>query len=190
MADLTTLAKVKRYLGPEAENTDNANDILSGLITSSSAWVEARIGRPVLQAAYTETRDGHGGTRMILLRYPVATSPELTLTVDGTTVPKRAAVDGEGWVLTDKQIGVLDLVGYVFTQGTQNVVIAYTAGYATVPTDIEQACIEHVALRYSDRKRVGVDSMSAGGESAQFSNVGALAYIEGVLDPYRDLGAG
>jgi hypothetical protein len=187
VANLTTLAKVKRYLGPEAEDTISADDILTDLIASSSAWVENRIGRSLSEAAYTETRDGNGDTRMILEHYPVADSPELTLTVDGETLPKRTTVDGDGWVLTESEIGVLDLVGYLFTVGVDNVVISYTAGYATVPADIEQACIEHVALRYSDRKRIGVDSMSAGGESAQFSNVGALAYIEGVLDSYRDL---
>jgi hypothetical protein len=180
---------VKRHLGPETQATIAADEVLEALITSSSTWAEQRIGRPVSQAAYTETRDGHGGTRMILLRYPVAISPELTLVVNGDTIPKRPSVDGEGWVLSDSAIGILDLVGYVFTGGSQNVVISYTAGYATIPADLEQAVIEHVALRYADRKRTGIDSMSAGGESAQFGQAGALAYIWSVLDSYRELGA-
>lgn len=179
--DLTTIEKVKRHLGPEYSTA--ADWILSDLVTSSSAWIVSQLGQEVLLRTVVETRNGDGSTRLLLRQFPVGSVTSLT--VDGVTIPKRATTDGDGWILSRDGI---DLAGYVFTAGLQNVVITYTAGYATTPPDLEQAVIEHVALRYADRKHTGIDSLSAGGESAQFGTAGTFAYINGVLDTYRGLG--
>lgn len=176
MADLTTLAKVNTYLFGSNAPTE-ADALLSQLITSSSAWVEARLGQAVLTRTVTETRDGNGTSRMLLAQHPVASVTSVT--VDGTAIAARASVTATGYVLHD---GAIELVGYTFTTGTANVVVVYSAGSATCPTDLEQAVIEHVALRYRDRGHVGMASGSVGGESATFSNAGTLAYIEGVID--------
>lgn len=180
MADLTTLDRVKRYLFGN-EIVSDADEVLSDLITSSSAWVERQIGRTFETRTVTETRNGDGTGRMLLDEGPAVSVTSVT--VDGETVPERAAVDGEGWVYSD---GGVTLVGYEFTRGVQNVVIVYEAG-ATVPADLEQAVIEHVALRYRDRGREGLGSASMGGEAATYSSAGALAYIMSVLDAHRDL---
>jgi hypothetical protein len=37
----------------------------------------------------------------------------------------------------------------------KSVLIEYTAGYATVPDDVEQACIEVASMLYRDRRRDG-----------------------------------
>jgi hypothetical protein len=37
----------------------------------------------------------------------------------------------------------------------KSVLIEYTAGYATVPEDIEQACIDVSSMLYRDRRRDG-----------------------------------
>lgn len=273
MADLTTLANVKRHLGPEAVATTEADAILGSLVTSSSQWVSGRLGRVVLETAFTEVRDGDGGTRMLLDECPpTPDEPTITVTsvtVDGETIPARPAVtladpNPEGWVLRDSGI---DLVGYTFAVGLRNVTIIYRVGYSATtsgtipaapgpytvqaaatwredisvtiagaaatkvtgapaagqyavafsattglatytfnaadtgkavvltfgicPTDLEQAVIEHVALRYLDRRHTGLASASGGVEgSATFGAVGLLAYIDGVIDRYRAIGVG
>jgi hypothetical protein len=179
MADLTTLTKVKRYIFGNEPALDS-DEVLSDLITSSSAWVERQIGKRYDTHTVTEPRDGDGTTRMVLEQTP--TADVTSVTVDGVIVPKRTAVDGEGWVYAD---GAVDLVGYVFTRGVQNIVFVYTAG-ETVPADVEQAVIRHVALSLFDRNREGLASSSGDG-SATFSPGATLAFIQGVIDLHREL---
>ncbi len=175
MADLTTLEKVRDHLGIVSSDADT---VLARLITSSSAWVESRLGQEVLTRTITETRDGDGTGLLLLQQYPVQSVTSVT--VDAVAVSARATVDGDGWVRDGRR---LELIGDVFTKGTQNVVIVYSAGVATCPTDLEQAVIEHVALRYRDRKRTGLASESGLGEaSAVYNDAGSMGYIMGVID--------
>jgi hypothetical protein len=196
MADFTIAANVQRYLfGTDAP--PGSGEILEDLVTSSSAWIENEIGGNLLSASITETRNGDGGTRMLLWHShtwrPGAPPTSITsVHVDGTAIPARAAVSSsntnpEGYAFSEDGI---DLVGYTFTSGLRNVVIVYTHGYAAVPTDIEQATIEHVALRYMDRARSGLVSVSGGLESATYGTAGTFAYIESVLQKYRVVGVG
>jgi hypothetical protein len=192
--DLTTADKVRTHL---ALKTPDADTLLAQLVSASSRWVVSQLGRPVLAATYTEVRNGNGRTRMLLDECPpTLDEPPITVTsvkVDGATIPKRAAVtEGDtspsGWVL--RAYGI-DLVGHSFSRGTQNVEIVYSVGYATCPEDLEQAVIEHVALRYRDRGREGLAMAAGGGESATYTaNPGGLAFINGVLERYRAIGVG
>lgn len=259
--DLTTLRRVRDYLGLATHDADNK---LAALITASSAWVLTQLGRPVLSATYTETRDGDGGSSLILRRWPVTSVTSVT--VDGIAIAARTTVTGDGYVLRDN---TLELVGYVFTAGVQNVVVVYRAGfevtesvtipatpgpytvtlsspwqdaisatlviagtaltevtgapssgryavsldpvtgaatytfnaaqqslaatvvYGTIPQDIEQAVIEHVALRFRGADRLDAATISGGGESVSFMATGpSFAFIAGVLENYREPGFG
>ena len=179
MADLTTLANVKRYIFGNEDNLD-ADDLLASLIASSSEYVQRQIGRRYDTRTVTETRDGDGSRRMLLEQAPVTSVTSVT--VNGAAIPARATVDGDGWVYDD---GGVTLVGYVFDAGIQNVVFVYQAG-ATIPADLEQAVIRHVALEFYDRSHVGLASVSGDG-STTFSPAAALAYIDRILDLHREL---
>ena len=74
------------------------------------------------------------------------------LTIDGQAVPQASSIGAHGYTFSATQLAVC---GYKFCRGAQNVVVEYTAGYATAPPDIAQACIELVALRYRERTRIG-----------------------------------
>lgn len=193
MADLTTLEKVRTHL---AVASIDADAVLSGLVTSSSQWVLSQLGRPILTASYTEVRDGDGSTRLRLDKCPATQDePPVTVTsvtVDGTVVPQRAAVTAQntnptGWVY---RRGGIDLIGYVFTKGTQNVSIVYTVGYAVCPVDLEQAVVEHVALKYRARTHEGQGSASAGGDAVSYSDSGAWKGIYDAIERYAAMGVG
>lgn len=206
--DLTTIEKVRAYCRLE----DPIDDTWLGqLISSSSAWFLSQLGRPVLATSVVELQSASGyvfpnslpGTRSwrvavaasgrtrVLLKKcpPTPDTPPVTVSqvkIDDEVIPARTTTDSSGWEFRDFGI---DIVGYVFT-GTQRIEVSYTAGYATVPADLEQAVIEHVNLRYRDRdwgpmtyKYVGGDVVDRRGELS-----GSLSYINGVLDRYRALG--
>jgi len=132
LGDLTTLAAVKRYLRVDQAEDQSKHDVeLGRLISAVSAQVrsETGIAFDVPLLARTEGRDGDGGTVLLLDEYPVVSITSLT--VDGVAIPVRPSVTGYGYVLTSAAIGRIELVGYTFTKGTQNVSIVYRAG-ATV----------------------------------------------------------
>jgi hypothetical protein len=195
MADLTTLAKARQQLfgnDPAIE----ADTLLGQLITSSSAWIEREVGGDLMTANITETFDGDGGTVLRLTRChtwrPGSPAPTITsVHVDGVAIAARASVTSvntnpSGYIFRDDRI---ELVGYTFTVGVKNVTVVYTAGYTVCPTDLEQACLEHIALRFKDRGHIGVELVSGGGEGmVNYGNAGTMAYIENVLSFYRVMG--
>lgn len=180
VGDLTTIDAVRTQLRLE----DPLDDAwLESLITSSSAWFKTEVGRDVVSGNYTHTFDGNGSRGLTLRQAPV--SAVSSVTVDGVTIPARTSVSGDGWVLDGDRV---ELVGYTFTRGTQNVVVAYTAGYPAIPAEVAQAVAEHVGLRFRDRDWGGATMKIQSGDLVDHrgsSSSGAWAYISGVIDKYR-----
>jgi hypothetical protein len=75
-----------------------------------------------------------------------------------------------------------------FAQGIRNIIVDYTAGYSTIPDDLEEACLEIVNYLWKnyDEKRWGKISRSEGpgGFTLETTEVPRNALI--ILDRYRD----
>jgi hypothetical protein len=157
--DLTTVANLAAWLNLSAPPAD-----LQRLVTGVSLWIQNKLNRFIASQSYTETRDGHGGTRMVLGDYPV--TAVASVVVDGLTIPPSPGPGQAGWVLANDGV---TLRGYTFTtQDVANVVITYTAGYATTPGDLEQACLELAAMRWKERDRIGHQSIAMAGQQTNF----------------------
>ena len=176
MAVLTTLAAVKAYAGITNSEMDA---LITSLITRVSAAIENYVQGVISQQAVSETRNGNGGAAMLLADYPV-TSVE-SLVIDGQTIPPAAGFGLPGWRLADR---LIVMVGYAFNRGRANVVVNYTAGFATIPADIEQACIESVLLTMKRRDHVDVSSKSLGGETVTFITAEITPSAKKVLNSY------
>jgi hypothetical protein len=180
--DLTNLPDVRAWLQNGQSSfpiTDDA--LLSRLITAASQYIQTSLNRQIALADYIEVRDGTGGHRLQFGCFPVMTVQSLT--VDGQTVPRSASSSSAGYSFSTSQLSIR---GYKFSYGAQNVVIAYTAGYATTPPDIAQACVELVALRYRERTRIGEISKSLGGlETVSYSQKDLSDPIKTLLQQYR-----
>lgn len=179
MADLTTLANVKTWMGLPADNTDD-DALLNRLISSASAFIQTWLNRSIASQAYNEARDGTGGARMMFADYPVTAVSSVV--VDG--LPILASPDGvqPGYYFDDKSIM---LAGYVFGRGMNNVKLSYTAGYVVTPPEIEQACIELISLRYKERDRIGFQSKSLAGETVTFFIRDMQDGVRTTLNNYR-----
>jgi hypothetical protein len=93
------------------------------------------------------------------------------------------AFNTSGYRFSSTQLSVR---GYRFNRGAQNVVLAYTAGYSTIPPGVAQACIELVALRYRERTRIGEVSRSLGGaETVAYAQKDMSDAIKTLLQQYR-----
>lgn len=164
--------------------------LLSRLITAVSTQIQSWLNRTIASADYTETRDGQNMTQMLLQNYPVTAVQSLT--VQGLPIQPRpplgpdvtAAVFG-GYVFDANRIM---LSGFRFPRGFQNVVIQYTAGYATTPADVEQACIDIIGDWFKYRDRIGVTAMGIEGQSIsveQFVKTGMPIRSRLILEQYR-----
>jgi Phage gp6-like head-tail connector protein len=179
--ELTTLAEVKAWLQLGQGAFPSADDaLLTRLIGAASQFVQNWLGRPVGLADYAETRDGSGGRRLQFGVFPV--TAVLSLTIDGIAVPPASTSAGRGYVFSPTQLAVQ---GYFFRAGAQNVAFAYTAGYAAVPVDLAQACIDLVALRYRERARLGEVSKHIGIETVTFAQTDMSAATQSMLQQYR-----
>lgn len=179
--DLTTLANVKAYLSPPlTTTTDDA--LLTRLVTAASQFIQAWLGRTIAETAYSETRNGLGGTRLFLRHRPIVSVASVT--VDGVAIAPVAGPGQPGYLFDDNSVY---LAGTAFTRGQQNVTVAYTAGYATTPPELEQACIALVALRYKERDRIGQVSKNLAGEVVSFAQKDMPADVQTLLDQYRSV---
>lgn len=155
---LCALSDVKTYLGVTDTNSDS---VLSALILNASSFIETYCNRVFLSASYTETRNGTGGQKLLLLNSPI--SAVSALTIDGYTVPPSPAALVPGFVF-DQQVLYIRPGGYPreFVRGIQNVTVVYVAGFAAVPLDINQACVELIASKYAKRNRIDKRSETLG----------------------------
>lgn len=146
--DLTTLDRVKLYLGLKDENT-NSDLLLSRLVTAVSGAVLNYVGRATFGVQeFADVYDGSGKDFMLLRQWPVLSVSAVDCF--GTTI--RPSPDTTRWppasgfvVESMESAGGgqqrLNLYGYCFPNGRSSVRVTYTAGYqtldepATVPTD-------------------------------------------------------
>lgn len=180
--DLTNLDDVKAWIGI---TTSSEDDVISAAITAISLYWLWRTGRDSLNSnvAYNERYDGSGTRRQFLRNVPVTVVSSVT--VDGVAIPETPDFISYGWALdrSGRSISLIGGGGWQdgdarralagrpprFTQGVQNVQIQYTAGYSTVPPDVEDAVKKHVAVAY--KRRQWIDQ-----ESQQISGIGVVKY--------------
>src|SRR5690348_5770161 len=183
-ADLTTLADVKAWLqSGEGVFPDSDDLLLIRLITAASRFIETWLMRPIALVDWREVRDGTGGRHLVLANFPVVAVSSLS--IDGMTIPPAPSDGGSGTGYVPTPTG-LHLRGYVFSRRTQNVIVTYTAGYAAVPPDIAQACIELVCQRYRERTHIGeVSGAVSGIETISYSQRDMSADVKLLLTQYR-----
>lgn len=175
--DLTTVDNVKAWLGISAA-TDDA--IFARLVSAVSQYAQTWLNRQIASAAYTETRDGRGRSRMVFADYPVTAVSAVV--IDGRSIPFSRDVFTPGYYFNEIEVC---LRGYLFTKGEGNVSLAYTAGYTVTPPELEQAIIETVALRYRERDRIGHASKSLQGETVAFTITDFPKSAQTILNNYK-----
>jgi hypothetical protein len=186
--DLCVLSDVTAWLQTGQNPFPSVDDaLLTRLITAASQFIQTWLQRQIAVTDWIEIRDGNGGQRLAFANFPV--SQVWSLSIDGLTIPPAPAPGGitggfgAGYVFSPTELA---LRGYVFTRRAQNVSVTYTAGYASVPPDIAQACIELVCQRYRERSRIGeVSKALGGGETVSFSQKDMSEDVKTALLPYR-----
>ncbi len=158
--DLCTVSDLAAWL-PNYNHNDDAN--LQNLVTNGSLQILGYLNRPHILAsvigALNETYDGNDSDRLLPHYYPILSVTAVS--VDGVPLTQSTLCTLSGFAWDSRRIF---LRGFIFCRGTQNVQVAYTAGYSAVPLDLKQAAIEAFALAYRQRTHIGEKSNSMGGQ--------------------------
>ena len=170
---LTTLSGVNDYKGwtTGADTTRDAQ--VTTLIDSISARFETYCDRKFNSASYTEYYNGERGPYMYLDQYPITV---ITSIYDDTSW-----VWGSGTLVSGTNYRIANNQGVVFKYGVsigeQNIKVAYTAGYTTIPYDLENACIEEVADQWkqSTKSTGTIKSKTLPDGSVQYGDGGGSA---------------
>jgi hypothetical protein len=159
--DLCTVNDLAAWL-PNYNHNDDTN--LQSLITYGSAQILAFLNRSHILAsaigALVETYDGNDSDRLLPRYFPVL--GVTAVSVDGVSIAPSTQPALSGYAWDTRRIL---LRGFTFCRGVQNVQVAYSAGYSTIPLDLKQAAIEAFALAYRQRTHIGEKSSSMGGQT-------------------------
>lgn len=178
--DLCAATDVQAFLSLAAGQDDA---LLGVLCTRASAFVQNMLNRKLLTASYTGTFSGRGNNRIGLPNYPI--TAVASVTVDGVAIPAATGALDAGFLFDEN---LVYLRGYCFSRGVQNVVIVYTAGFAEVPADVQQACVEIVAAKYKRRTELHVSGKTLNGETINFSQADVPASAKAALNSYKRVG--
>jgi len=153
MSSYTTRAKVKQALRIPAAITVH-DSYIDELLTDADELVNGYLGVAGLTVtSYNETHDIMASQDWVALTNRPITS------VAALTDNGQALVEGTDFY-ADSATGYLRLLSSVdvFTVGRQKVSVTYSAGYATVPSDIVRAATMAAAAQFNVEGHSGLES--------------------------------
>jgi hypothetical protein len=180
---------LKRYLGIDAADATQ-DALLDQLLAYASERIESHCRRRFASEEVTEYHDGPGTNELILLRRPVSGTPEVYVDSD-REFPDSSEVPASELAVYP-ETGLLVRVASPFPRGVLNVKVVYTAGYETVPDDLEAACVKLAAAWYA-HARSGADGVrkeTLGDYAAEYSDREPPADVASLVSPYREPSAG
>jgi uncharacterized phiE125 gp8 family phage protein len=178
---LVTLNQAKDYLSITLADTSK-DSWVEMLINSASDLIERHCSRKFKSASYTHYYDGHGNNELVLAQYPVTNISSVKVDTERVFGAETTLGATSFQVMED---GVLRLHSQRFPEGSQVVKVEYTAGYATVPGDLQIACLFSVEwmFRTQNDRRLGRTTVNKGNESVE--NVpGIPKEVEQILQPF------
>lgn len=182
---LTSRSKAKVYLQLNQSDV-TYNEFIDDLIDGVSAGIEEYTARKFVSRSYTEYYDGDG-TRVLLLRqFPIVSITSIHDDPD-RNYNSDTLIDADDYV-SDDDIGKVTLVDIdAFTKGIHAIKVIYTAGYASVPKNIQLAAHVWIADIFN-RAVMGADgeeSESIGQHSVTFNADEMPKRARSLLRPFK-----
>ncbi len=171
---LTTLARVKEYLGLAQVSTSDA--LLSRLIDGASAMITNYVNRNYWAAhLWNEYYDGRGGNTMMPRNWPVVSVTSLNM--EGVALSAAAGVPPtNGWMLESDTGGGpqrITLRGWSFPRCRSGINLVYTSGYVTSDQAVAAALVTTSRLWLADSgvtyNGAALQLVSSGPAAGQYS---------------------
>lgn len=183
--DLCSLDEVRDWLNLGPGQSDLK---LERLITSASRFILSSTSRDSFITPQTEIerRNGNGSNMICPYKWPILNVASVTTSggiFGATAIP--ASPDGviPGWINDANRIY---LVGcYYFPKGFQNVLLTYDSGFVSVPEDVNQACVELVAQKFTRSRHIDEDSQSMGPQVVSYNKKDIPEEVRTVIEKYK-----
>lgn len=144
VANLISSSRAKQAIA-QVSFTTSENALVDTLCAVASAAVRQHTRRELLSASHDELASGLADDVIFLRQYPVTSITRVSL------VPGDPLVDVGGYRVDSAQ-GRLVRTSGCWQRGRSNYRVLYTAGYATLPDDLVEACAQWVAALYWQSK--------------------------------------
>lgn len=181
---MTTLAKVKSYLGITSSTHDT---VLGELIVNVTKWLENYLQRTLLKKAdgqyFEEYFDGYEKC-LLLNEYPIISVTSVEYNSGTQASPIWNTVDASNYVYYAGE-GYIELLAGL-PHGHQNIRVRYNGGYATYPDEVELVAKQLVARMFEQRKAQGKSQEGLGGASISW-NTEITKEQEAVLTKYKTI---
>lgn len=183
--ELCATADLKTMLGI----TSSSQDSLLALVKDGvEAFAKTYCGRDFLSASYTEYHDGDGSSILRVFQRPILTISSIY--ADPARIFDAASLIPASDIISDdeaKRNGYVELFTYRFLQGRKGIKITYTAGYATIPSDLS-AAVRKIAcqqFKVADKKLYAEISQEVGDKRITLNPDAYPKDAMMVLDRYR-----
>lgn len=161
---LTTLANFKIHMSMQPTASLDDNKMIM-YINAASQKIETWCNRILISQSYTELKSGRRQNYLLPDQYPVTAISEIRLDNNRQWTLPQSLLDPTTYTLSD--FGQTIQWDGIFPGGYNNIRIIYTAGYVTIPADLELGCIWLAEWYYRNQQRadMGKTTMSKGDES-------------------------
>lgn len=163
---LATLEQFKRHLGfKDADTQYDAK--LTFFLDAASKWVESYCERIFDETIYTEFMHGNGSNILNPRQWPISAISEVRISLDRDWTSSDTLLDATDYGIEQNGLSIL-LFSTLSPIGYNVVRVIYTAGYASIPEDIQFANILAGEWFYKNNNRgdSGRTSIGKQGENA------------------------
>jgi hypothetical protein len=186
VANLTTLANLKEHLKIESGQTGD-DTFLTNVVDRVSQFIKRYTGRVLNQTTLTETYDPMGGDSLLLRDWPVISVTSVHESFDHIFDATTLVAAADYYV--NLRVGRIIRIGGSWFNHRDCVQVVYSAGYATIPTDLEMVALELCAAKWRKRRNEGLASKSlSDGSVVYFSAADLTKDLERALRLYSNAG--
>ena len=166
---LTTLAFAKTYLKIPALETSK-DSLVEFWINAASQYIENGTERKLKAQSLVEYVNGRKANFILTSEWPINSISEIKVDASGDFSDASTIMTSSEYAIGENA-QVIVLKRLMFPLGYRNIKVTYNAGYATIPSDLEDACLWLVKY-YSmmqDSGDIGRPSKSKSGEGSTVS---------------------
>jgi hypothetical protein len=159
---------------------------------AASAQIQKYCDFTFVSGSYTEVWDGAANDELIPREAPVTAITSLKFAANGVFTPE-SIIPAELYCIGFKGSSVVLRNGMLTPRGRGNVELIYTAGYATIPADLQLAALRQLQYLYKQIGKgdgmLGLKMISKMNEAQSkddsLGNSGLITEVEGMLKSYH-----
>lgn len=159
MSTVITKTAIQAHLLLATLTTDQGT-LLDAIGDAVQSAIEEEVGRGLASSSFVEGYDGNDRSTLYLRHDPVTAVSSVTRNGESLTVGSSAAATYPPkqvvWEADVQRLGALRLTdGSVWDRGSMNIVVSYTAGYATPPAALVRAGVIWSAYLFTNGRFPG-----------------------------------